>query len=134
MIKIKLKGPNRLTKEEYIAQFEPRIKDIPYTAPIYDQIRTVKRYPKIVGCLRTDDEQRIRMIFKKNNQEGWLIKVRNKKIYACICYMQGLSRANISFGACMDYMDGRRAFDYAEEEHNDKQQDINNLPNVKVKR
>jgi len=55
--------------------------------------------------------------------------------YACICYMQGLARANISFGACMDYVDGKCVFDYAEEEHLiNNQQNINYLPNVKVKR
>jgi len=89
-----------LTKEEYIAQFEPRIKDIPYTAPVYDSVRNIKSYPKLSGCILVEDVKQITL-----NRKKYSIGKRNNKIYGCVCYTQQMTRANISFGACMDHMD-----------------------------
>lgn len=43
----------RLSKEAYIAQFQPRVDGLAYTAPAYDSVTTPTDAPFPVGCMAT---------------------------------------------------------------------------------
>lgn len=74
-----------LTPEAYIARFKPRIPDVPYSAPVYDQITVAKSFPR-PQCIRfnaTYDEPAV-----------------------CKCFTQQATPLDISEAACNRYVKG----------------------------
>lgn len=43
--------PEPMTTKEYVAQFQPRIESMPWTAPRYDQLTQPKVAPVMAGCI-----------------------------------------------------------------------------------
>lgn len=69
-----------LTPEEYAAQWVPRIEDIPYSAPAYDELTEVKTYPR-PQC----------MVLHRTGR--------------CRCYTQQATPLSMSQAACLDIVD-----------------------------
>lgn len=86
-------GTTALTKTDYIAQQQPRVPDLPWTAPVYDQVREVKTYPRVAACML------------------------NHSTSKCDCYSQQATKLDISYKACLGYLKGR-PFDYAKPDAN----------------
>ena len=59
-----------LTREQYIAQFQPRIPGLAYTAPVYDQAFKVKTFPK-PNCVINNSTQECRCY----SQQGTRLEV-----------------------------------------------------------
>jgi Zonula occludens toxin len=47
-----------LTKTEYLALWQPRVYEMPYSAPIYDEIARPTTFPVIGGCVKKGNECR----------------------------------------------------------------------------
>jgi zona occludens toxin len=77
------------SKDEYLDARTPRVADLPWSAPVYDDVREVVTYPKIAAC-----------ILKHNTS-------------ACTCYSQQATKLAISYKACLSYVAGNRVFDDA---------------------
>jgi hypothetical protein len=48
-------GPVKLTREEWIAQQQPRVQGLAYTAPVYDDVTKPKEAPYPAACVRMGD-------------------------------------------------------------------------------
>lgn len=77
---------------EYFAQFIPRVENLEYTAPIYDDLTEVKSFPRPV-CIRNDD-----MAYKGKQD-------------ACKCYSQQSTRLSVSQEQCNIFVE-RGWFDF----------------------
>lgn len=77
----------------YIAMLEPRIPDVPATAPIYDQVYKPVDYPK-PSCVSGMSPQ--------------------TKQHTCLCHSQQGSKMNITQDQCNNYVDNGY-FDYAKQ-------------------
>jgi len=85
-----------LTIDEYIEQHKPRLKDIPKSAPIFDDVTKVNDYP------------RPQCIYKPSNN-------------SCICYTQQATRMDVSFDTCNHYVFVGFSFDYSQKPYTQTQ-------------
>lgn len=53
----KQQGGGRLTREQYLEQWSPRVKGIPHSAPVYDQVYEVRDFPRPQCLLREKTDQ-----------------------------------------------------------------------------
>jgi len=104
-----------MSLEQYQYMHTPRIADQPYSAPIYDQIRTVKSYPRL-GCVRSNNPD---FIYAKSKDRRWKIGRRDGQVQACTCYTQQRTVARVSFDACMNHFEGLIDFDPARADRED---------------
>jgi len=74
-----------IEKEQYFAQYVPRIKDQPDTAPVYDGLKTIQSYPRL-QCLKSLNS-------------------------GCSCYTQQATKVYISREACEKIINTGRTFD-----------------------
>jgi zona occludens toxin len=81
--KISFKNTN-----EYIASYEPRIRDLLYTAPRYDELTAPKQVPQVVAC-HAD---------------------LTARMPACTCLTQQGSIADVSRAFCSAFLQGRKPF------------------------
>lgn len=89
----------RVSAEQYVSDRVPRIADVPSSAPIYDELTKPVAYPKPF-CVSSRDEY-----FIQKNAKRMTIGDRDGKQYGCRCNSQQGSRLNISFEACMAYVE-----------------------------
>ncbi|QIE91148.1 zonular occludens toxin domain-containing protein [Pseudomonas nitroreducens] len=87
------------SKAQYIADRLPRIPDVPSSAPIYDEITKPVAYPKPF-CVSSRDDY-----FIQKNAKRMVTGYREGKLYGCRCNSQQGSRLDISFEACMAYVE-----------------------------
>lgn len=87
-----------LTKDQYLENLQPRVPNVPWTAPIYDKAFKIVSVPK-PQC-----------VYKLNKQGT---------IDSCQCYSQQATKMNISFDACVSYVD-QRYFDPTIPDHDPK--------------
>ncbi|SDH10106.1 Zonular occludens toxin (Zot) [Pseudomonas flavescens] len=95
-----------LTTEEWLEQRQPRILDVPSSAPIYDQITQPVTYPKL-SCLSSIDDD-----FVLRNRERFIVGVYKGRTTGCRCNTQQGTRYDVSFASCMSYVENG-AFDPA---------------------
>ncbi|MDE1294827.1 hypothetical protein [Vibrio aestuarianus] len=80
-----------LSKDEYVDIQQPRLPFQLETAPIYDKVREVKDYPRIMGC------------FYKSNDKN-----------SCECYTQQLTVYKMPAKLCLNHFElENRRFDFA---------------------
>jgi len=89
-----------LSKADYLAAHEPRIPDLPSSAPIYDQLTKPVSYPKTF-CVATMDEALLERVGSKMTLGGG-------RLHGCRCNTQQGSKVDISFDACMAHVDTER--------------------------
>lgn len=65
-----------LTESEYIDRWKPRVRDMPFSAPMYDEVTEVKTYPRPQCML-------------------------NERTKECQCYTQQASPLDISYQTCI---------------------------------
>lgn len=93
-------GPKlHASTKEYVDSRIPRIPDVPSSAPIYDEITKPVAYPKPF-CVSSRDEY-----FIHKNEKRMVTGRREGKLYGCRCNSQQGSRLDISFEACMAYVE-----------------------------
>lgn len=87
------------TTEQYIAERIPRIPDVPSSAPVYDALTKAVSYPKPF-CVSSRDDY----LIQKNAKRMVTGRIEGK-LYGCRCNSQQGSRLDISFEACMAYVE-----------------------------
>lgn len=63
-----------LSKDEYIAQFQPRISGLAFTAPVYDAVMQVRTAPKPKACIQSKEK--------------------------CVCYSQQATKMDVPADIC----------------------------------
>jgi hypothetical protein len=91
---------------DYVVAHTPRIPDVPSSAPIYDELTKPQTYPKPV-CVSTKDEALLERMGTKLT-----IDIYKGRVHGCRCNTQQGTRLNVSFQACMNYVENG-AFDPA---------------------
>lgn len=91
---------------DYVIAHTPRIPDVPSSAPIYDELTKPQTYPKPV-CVSTRDEALLERMGSKLT-----IDIYKGRVHGCRCNTQQGTRLNVSFQACMNYVENG-AFDPA---------------------
>lgn len=79
-----------LNSQDYNEMLKPRLAFQHETAPIYDDVRQVVAYPKIIGC------------FTKSDDDS-----------SCECFTQQLTVYKMPISRCLGYLAGERRFDYS---------------------
>ncbi len=77
-------GKKAITTEEYVSMFQPRVPDVPFSAPVYDDVVEIKSFPR-PQCYRVESGER-----------------RGQ----CRCYTQQATPLDISYSACNSYVNG----------------------------
>ena len=72
--------PQTMSVSNYIDQFQPRIPDMPMTAPFYDEVYKAKTFPR-PNCITNESRER------------------------CTCYSQQATKMNISHYTCLKIVD-----------------------------
>lgn len=83
-----------LTATEYLAQLEPRIPNIPASAPVYDSLAAPQTHPRLF-CTSSSDPD---LLERTSNPVGVYNGVRT----SCVCYTQQVTRVNVGFQFCMN--------------------------------
>lgn len=96
----------RQTTEQYVADRVPRLPDVPSSAPIFDELTRPVTYPKLF-CVSTANADMI-----ERNRSRMIVGYRTGKPYGCRCNTQQGTRYDVSFDACMTYVENG-AFDHA---------------------
>lgn len=95
-----------VTTEQYVDLRIPRLPDVPSSAPIYDELTRPVTYPKL-SCMNSSDPGMV-----GRNSKRMVIGYRDGKVYGCRCNTQQGTRYDVSFEACMGYVENG-AFDHA---------------------
>ena len=82
------------TKVEYLASLDPRIPDLPATAPIYDALTQPQSHPRLFCVLSTDPDLVGRTDAPRSDVDGVPT--------TCQCYTQQATRVETSFGFCLN--------------------------------
>lgn len=91
---------------DYFEARKPRVADVPWSAPIYDELTKPQTYPKPI-CVSTRDEGLIDRMGAKLSVEFY-----QGRLHGCRCNTQQGTRLDVSFAACMAYVE-QGAFDPA---------------------
>lgn len=83
-----------ITKAQYLASLEPRITDVPSTAPIYDSLTQPQTHPRLFCVLSTDPALVDRTDAPRSDVDGVPT--------TCQCYTQQATRVETSFGFCLN--------------------------------
>lgn len=94
------------TTDEYLAARTPRVPDVPWSAPIYDELTKPVSYPKPV-CAATRDPDLIGRMGSR-----LVVDIHRGRLYGCRCNTQQGTRMIVSFSACISYVESG-AFDPA---------------------
>ena len=81
------------TTAEYLTRLQPRIPDLPHSAPVYDSVATVRDFPRVKGCIQ------------------WMT---GDAVGRCRCYSQQGTVLRVSRRFCEAYVTDR-AFDHFQE-------------------
>lgn len=79
-----------LTVERYLAVREPRVPDLPSSAPVYDQLTAPVSYPRLF-CMSTSDPELVARRDPKTVRDG----------QSCQCYTQQATKFNTTFDFCL---------------------------------
>lgn len=99
-------APSPVTTHEYMAMRIPRLPDVPSSAPIYDEITRPVSYPKLL-CVHSSNSY-----FIEKNRSRIVTGIAHGREYGCRCNTQQGTRYDVSFEACMAYVDNG-VFDHA---------------------
>lgn len=100
---------------DYVASRVPRVPDVPWSAPVYDELTKAATYPKPV-CVATSDPALIQRAAAKFD-----VVVYRGRLHGCRCNTQQGTRIQVSFDACMGYVE-HGAFDPAKPDPQPNQQ------------
>lgn len=103
-----------MTTEEYVASRVPRLSDVPSSAPVYDDLTRPVTYPKL-SCVNSSDPDMV-----ARNHKRMVMGYREGKVYGCRCNTQQGTRHDVSFDACMTYVENG-AFDHARPDRDPQQ-------------
>tara|TARA_R110000751_G_scaffold82220_3_gene165511 strand:- start:3981 stop:5186 length:1206 start_codon:yes stop_codon:yes gene_type:complete len=81
------------TRAQYLASLEPRVSDIPSSAPVYDNLTQPQTHPRLFCVLSTDPALVERTDAPKSSVDGVPT--------SCQCYTQQVTRVETSFGFCL---------------------------------
>lgn len=95
-----------VTVEEYVDMRVPRLPDVPSSAPIYDDLTRPVTYPKL-SCVNSSNSEMV-----ARNHKRMVLGYHDGKVYGCRCNTQQGTRYDVSFEACMAYVENG-AFDHA---------------------
>ncbi|WP_137885736.1 zonular occludens toxin domain-containing protein [Pseudomonas sp. 2FE] len=104
-----------VTPQQYIDARIPRVPDVPSSAPIYDQLTKPVTYPKTF-CVASKDESLLERAGSKMT-----LGYQGSRLYGCRCNTQQGTKVDISFDACMAYVE-HGAFDPAKPDPSSSQQ------------
>lgn len=99
-------GNAPVTPEQYVASRVPRVPDIPSSAPLYDQITAPVSYPKTF-CISSSSEALLERAASR-----MVLGYHQGKLFGCRCNTQQGTKLDVSFEACMSYVENG-AFDSA---------------------
>lgn len=85
-----------LSPEQYAESLQPRLEDVPATAPRYDRLTEPVTHPRLACAASTDP----RMIDRARNV-GYPVGSRDGREYTCQCYTQQATRVATSAEFCM---------------------------------
>lgn len=91
---------------DYVTARVPRLPDVPWSAPIYDELTEAQSYPRPV-CVSTSDKALIKRAAAKFD-----VGEHKGRVHGCRCNSQQGTRLIVSFEACMSYVE-HGAFDPA---------------------
>lgn len=83
-----------LTASEYLAQLQPRVPNLPASAPVYDDLTAPQTHPKLF-CASSNDPE---LLERTSNPVGVYNGVRT----SCVCYTQQVTRVDVGFQFCMN--------------------------------
>jgi hypothetical protein len=83
-----------MTADEYLAARQPRIHNLPSSAPIYDQLTEPKTHPRLY-CTYSQDPA---FIERTSHDVGVYGGVKT----SCVCYTQQVTKADVGFLFCMN--------------------------------
>lgn len=99
-------SPSSEPELSYEQKLKPRLPDVPWSAPIYDEIRKPVAYPKPV-CISTKDESLLDRMSGKMTVEFY-----KGRLHGCMCNTQQGTRIEVGFASCIAYIE-RGVFDHA---------------------
>lgn len=99
-------GEAPLTQQQYIDAHIPRVPDVPSSAPIFDQVTKAVSYPRPF-CVSTQDTELL-----QRSASRMSMGYSDGRLKGCRCNSQQGTRMDISFEACLSYVDSG-AFDPA---------------------
>lgn len=96
--------PKKETKPEldYFAKHVPRIKNLPHTAPIYDELTAPVTYPKL-SCIAGSTPAFLHRLSENQIKDG----------IGCSCYTQQATPVNTDFEFCLTFLQ-HGIFDHAQ--------------------
>lgn len=80
----------------YVDERLPRVADVPWSAPIYDELTQPQAYPRPV-CISTRDQDLL-----TRNAKNMVLGYHDNRLTGCRCNTQQGSRLQIGFQACID--------------------------------
>lgn len=89
-----------VTPDQYAYRMTPRIKDVPSSAPVYDQLTQAQSFPKPF-CVSTRDTD----MLERNSRRMTLGYDAYGKLSGCRCNSQQGTRLDVSFSFCMNVVD-----------------------------
>jgi len=92
--------------QDYVSARVPRLPDVPSSAPVFDDLTRPVTYPKL-SCINSSDPELV-----GKNHRRMVIGYSDGKVYGCRCNTQQGTRYDVSFDACMTYVENG-AFDHA---------------------
>lgn len=80
----------------YAEERLPRVADVPWSAPMFDELTKPQAYPRPV-CIATRDQYLL-----TRNAKNMVLGYHDNRLTGCRCNSQQGSRLQIGFAACMD--------------------------------
>jgi len=105
------KEKDYMDTSEYLDFYTPRIKNLPHTAPAYDELTKPQTYPKL-SCLVSNDKRYL----NSKNARGNAGRYENKKA-TCQCYTQQGTPYDVEFDFCVSIVENGY-FDPAKPDYN----------------
>src|SRR5690606_19342440 len=84
---------------QYLESRAPRVRDIPASAPIYDQLATPQSFPKPV-CIASSDSRLL-----ARNRSRMEVEYYNGSFIGCRCNTQQGTRLDVSFDFCISVVE-----------------------------
>lgn len=93
-------GQQPMTQEQYLESLQPRLDDVPMSAPRYDKLTEPKSFPRLV-CAASADPMQI----DRARTKGFPVGTSNGREFTCQCYTQQITRANTSAEFCLQVVE-----------------------------
>ncbi|MFG3696292.1 zonular occludens toxin domain-containing protein [Stutzerimonas stutzeri] len=89
-------SPQVVTPEQFVESFEPRIADVPATAPRYDRLTEPKAVPRLICAASWDP-----IMVNNALDRGFNVGSRDGRQFSCQCYTQQMTRYSTSADFCL---------------------------------